>query len=141
MTGRMLLGALGATVLSVHLWHAHQNAVLQRQLSAMADVNGFIPVQMPDGAPADTVLILAPVNCPSQVAQRADALARELSRQGIPSIRRSGYSIAVVRRDMLPGIKRAFALSGAPPVVLLDGHGKSDPSAQAVIDEYHDDHS
>ena len=63
---------------AVRVWHGHERAVANRELVALADSNGFVPVQMPDGAPRDTVLILAPVNCPSDGAKRADALADHL---------------------------------------------------------------
>src|SRR5688572_12044181 len=37
--------------------------------------SGFVPVVMPNGTDANTVVILAPLNCPSDAAQRADALS------------------------------------------------------------------
>jgi hypothetical protein len=139
MTGKMLLIGAGAALLSVHLWHAHQHAVLERQLVTLSDGKGFIPVQMPDNAPPDKVVILAPVHCSSDVAQRADALAQFLNDQGIPNVRTSFYMISRVTPDMKPGIERARSLD--PPVVLINGRGKSNPSAQEVVDEYRRDHS
>jgi hypothetical protein len=62
---------------AVHAWHVHQRSVIDRELSASADSNGFVPVIMPDGAPADTVLILAALNCPSAQAQRANDMAKQ----------------------------------------------------------------
>ena len=138
MTGRIVFLSAGAALLSLHLWHAHQHTVLQRQLEEISDDQGFVPVQMPDNAPDGKVVILAPVNCPSQVAKRADALAQYLSDQGIPNMRSSTYLIARVTPDMMPGIERAHSL--APPVVLINGRGKSNPSAEEVVDEYRSDH-
>lgn len=138
MTGRMFLAVAGAAMLSVHLWHAHQRTVAERELESISDDQGFVPVQMPDNAPPDKVMILAPVHCPSEVAKRADALAQFLTDQGIPNVRSSVYTISRVTPDMMPGIERAHSLE--PPVVLIDGHGKSNPSAQEVVDEYRTDH-
>jgi hypothetical protein len=139
MTLRMFLASAGAALLSVHLWHAHQHAALERQLQLISDGQGFVPVQMPDNAPPGKVLILAPVHCSSEVAQRADALAQFLTERGVPNIRSSSYMISRVSPDMMPGIERAHSLR--PPVVLIDGRGKSNPSAQEVLDEYRGDHS
>lgn len=138
MTGRMFFATAGAALLSVHLWHVHQHSVLERELETISDGKGFIPVQMPDNAPADKVVILAPVHCSSEVAKRADALAQFLTDQGIPNVRTSAYMISRVTPDMMPGIERAHSLD--PPVVLVDGRGKSNPSAQQVLDEYRSDH-
>lgn len=138
MTGKMVLLSAGAALLSFHLWHAHQHTVSQRELEEISDDQGFVPVQMPDNAPAGKVMILAPVNCPSDVAKRADALAQSLSDQGIPNERSSRYMIARVTPDMMPGIERAHSLD--PPVVLINGRGKSNPSAEEVVDEYRSDH-
>jgi hypothetical protein len=138
MTGRMLLLTAGAALLSVHLWHAHQHTVAARELEEISDGQGFVPVQMPDNAPPDKVLILAPVHCSSDVAKRADALAQFLSDKGIPNVRSSVYSISRVTPDMIAGIQRAHSLS--PPVVLVNGRGKSDPTGEEVLDEYRGDH-
>ena len=42
--------------------------------------NGFVPVEMPGGIAPGAVLVLAPRNCPSEQAQRTEALAGELAR-------------------------------------------------------------
>jgi hypothetical protein len=139
MTTRMAWLAAGAAVmLSVRLWHAHQHAVLARELETISDGKGFIPVQMPDNAPPDKVVILAPEHCSSDVAKRADALAQFLTDQGIPNVRSSTYMISRVTPEMMPGIERAHSLD--PPVVLVNGRGKSNPSAEEVVGEYRSDH-
>src|SRR5919198_4039076 len=53
--------------------------------------NGFVSVIMPEGASKNTVMIFAPLNCPSAGAQRADALASELTGRGIPNVRSDTY--------------------------------------------------
>lgn len=132
----MVIGAV-VVVGGAHLWQGHQRAAVARELEALADSNGFVPVQMPDGAPPDTVLILAPINCPSAAAKRADALAASLSALGIPNVRRNSYSIARVTPDMQTGIKNAVALrDGEIPLVMLNGKGKANPTAEEVSTEY-----
>jgi hypothetical protein len=136
----MVVGAI-VVASAAHVWHSHQRAVAARELAALADSNGFVPVQMPDGVPRDTVLILAPINCPSDGAKRAEALAARLSGLGIPNVRRNSYSIARVTRDELPGIKHAAALrdGGEIPLVMINGKGKANPTADEVATEYRQD--
>jgi hypothetical protein len=134
---------IGGVVLAggAHFWQSHQHAVAARELAALADSNGFVPVQMPDGVPRDTVLILAPVNCPSDAAKRADTLATRLRAMGIPNVRRNTYSIARVTRDELPGIQHAAALrdQGEIPLVMINGRGKGNPTVDEVATEYRQD--
>jgi hypothetical protein len=130
---------IGAVVLvgGARLWQSHERAVAARELAALADGNGFVPVQMPDGVPRDTVLILAPINCPSDAAKRADALADRLSALGIPNVRKNNYSIARVTQDEQVGIKHAVALrDGELPQVMINGRGKDNPTVDAVTTEY-----
>lgn len=125
----------------VHVWHGHQRAAAVRELEALADSNGFVPVQMPDGVPRDTVLILAPMNCPSDAAKRADTLAARLSAIGIPNVRRNNYSIARVTPDEMPGIRHAAALRDQEqiPLVMINGKGKGNPTVDEVATEYRQD--
>lgn len=104
-----------------------------------ANQNGFVPVQMPDGAPARSVLVLAPPDCPSAEAQRAEALVRDLAGQGIPVTRDSAISFNIV--DPTPeqrrGVERAVAVfNRGAPAVFIDGMAMSNPSAAQAAAEY-----
>jgi hypothetical protein len=136
MVSKALLMATGAAVLGVHLWHSHQTAVFQRQLAAMADVDGFVPVQAPIGARADTVVILAPLNCPRAGAQRANALAKYLTKHGIPNVRSAEYSVAGVGAGAMLMKATAAIATGTLPVVLVNGRGEDNPAPWQVVDEY-----
>jgi hypothetical protein len=133
---------IGLVVLTggYRLWQGHERTVEARELHALADSNGFVPVQMPDGSPRDTVLILAPLNCPSAGAKRADALAARLTALGIPNARRNQYSISSVTPDQQAGIKHAFAvMNGEIPAVMFNGRGKANPTAEEIATEYRHD--
>ena len=133
---------LAAVVLvgAVHAWHVHQRSVIDRELSLSADSNGFVPVIMPDGAPPDTVLILAALNCPSAQAQRANAMAKQLSEMGIPAQRTNHYSAANLTQDQMSLMAHTNAvLSGEIPIVLLNGVAKANPSVDEVAAEYRRD--
>jgi hypothetical protein len=137
---RLLLIGLIAVGGVVRVWHGHERAVSARELEAIADSNGFVPVQMPDGAARDTVLILAPLNCPSAGAKRADALVARLNALGIPNVRTNQYAISTTTRDMQSGIKHAAAvMNGEIPAVMINGRGKANPTADEVAMEYRHD--
>ncbi len=107
--------------------------------SAGASPNGFVPVAMPAGARRNTVLVLAPPNCPSEQAQRSEALVAALAREGIPIARGSGFSIDIANPspEQIAGIDRAVAVfrQGAP-AVFINGMAMSDPSPAQVVAEY-----
>jgi hypothetical protein len=133
-----VLAAIAALAIGVHVWHGRHGPT--RDMLALADSNGFVPVQMPDGSTRDTVLILAPVNCPSDGAKRGDALSSRLRELGIPNIRSSQYSVSTLTQGNREGVKRAFAvMNGQIPAVMLNGRGKANPTANEVATEYRRD--
>lgn len=101
--------------------------------------NGFVQVQMPDGVARNTVLILAPPNCPSEQAQRAESLAQSLIQQGIPVARGSGISFDIVNptQEQRQGVERAVAVfkTGAP-AVFVNGMAMSNPTPSQAAAEY-----
>lgn len=128
----LLAAALGG---AYHWWSGRSEALS----SVPPNANGFVPVVMPEDAAPDTVLILAPVDCPSDAAQRADALARELTRRGIPNARGSSFSIAISNPtdEQQAAVKRAVSIfNGEVPAVFVNGMAKSNPSAAEVVAEF-----
>ena len=124
----------------VRLWHMHQRSVIDRELLTAADSNGFVPVIMPDGAPRDTVLIFAALNCPSAQAKRANDMATQLKQMGIPAQRTSNYSVANLTREQMPLLTRTNAvMGGAIPIVLVNGVAKANPTVDEVASEYRRD--
>lgn len=111
---------------------------ISRATAALADGNGFIPTQMPDGAVRDAVLILAPLNCPHEGARRADALAQRLEHLGIPAVRSNRYSLANVASADRAGVGRALDLlkTNQVPVVFINGKAAANPSSDAVVAEF-----
>jgi hypothetical protein len=136
-TAKALLVGLVVVAGATRLWQAHERAVTARELAADADSNGFVPLQMPDGAARDTVLILAPLNCPSAGAKRADALAARLTALGVANVRVNQYQVSGPTRVMESGIRHAFAvMNGEIPAVMINGRGKANPTADEVLAEY-----
>ena len=109
-------------------------------LSGLAGAqDGFVPVQMPDGAPPHAVLVVTPEHCPSEQARRAEALIDELGRQGVPVARSSSISFEVVNptADQRKGVKRAIAVfNHGAPAVFVNGMAMSNPTASQTVAEY-----
>ncbi len=135
--GRLFLIAAVGVAGIIHLWHVHQRSVIDRELLAVSDSNGFVPVVMAAGTPPDTAVILAPLNCPSAQAQRADAMATELRQMGIPVQRSNNYSATITDRDQLPLLTHTNdVLGGDVPIVIIDGMAKANPSVDDVAVEF-----
>ena len=102
-------------------------------------VNGFIEVVMPDNAKEDIVIIFAPPNCPREAGQRARALNERLTQLDIPNVMSSSYSLRFNESSeaFQAKLKRTAAImEGEIPAVLINGMGKSNPTAEEVAAEY-----
>ena len=111
----------------------------EADLASIDNPNGFVPVEMPDGMARDAVVILAPPNCPSDEAQRAEAIARYLGEQGIPVSRSSSMSFAITNPtdDQQAGVERAVAVfNGGAPAVFINGMAMSNPTPAQAAAEY-----
>jgi len=138
--GAKLLIALLFAGGGYRVWQQHEHDVTARELAAVADSNGFVPIAMPDGAPQDTVVIFAALNCPSAQARRADALAEQLKKMGIPFRRTNNYSISRVTPEQISLLPHTNAVMGGEiPIVLLNGMARNNPSVDEVALEYHRD--
>jgi hypothetical protein len=127
----LLAGLAGA----YRWWDGNSN----RDLDGIANQNGFVPVQMPDGAPRHSVLILAPPNCPSDEAERAEALVQDLAEQGIPVTKGSSisFSLTAVTAEQRAGVERAVEVfNEGAPAVFINGMGMSNPTAAQAAAEY-----
>lgn len=129
----LLAGLFGA----YRWWDGNSNS--NSNLDGIANQNGFVPVQMPDGAPEHSVLILAPPNCPSDEAQRAEALVQHLTEQGIPVTRGSSISFDIMNptAEQRAGVERAVAVFNVgAPAVFINGMAMSNPTAAQAAVEY-----
>ncbi|HRL30678.1 MAG TPA: hypothetical protein PKV30_10525 [Ottowia sp.] len=130
-----------AVVAGFYGWkHTGERAVAREVAHvAVRNPSGFVPVAMPADAPARTVWVFAPQNCPSDAAARADNLARTLQAEGIPVVRASSLSIQITAPDeeTKQRLQRLdVVMRGTIPAVLIDGMGKANPSAEEVIREF-----
>ena len=135
-----LILVLGAVYFGYRWWTGHDVlATFSTETVVAESPNGFLPVAMPDGAMANTVIILAPLNCPSDAAVRADELSRRLTRMGIKNVRSNSYNARVdnATPEQRAALKRATdVLNGVIPAVFINGMGKANPTAEEVAGEY-----
>jgi hypothetical protein len=135
--GKLFLITALAGAGGVHLWHVHARSVIDRELFEAGDSNGFVAVVTPADWPIDKVVILAPLDCPSAQAKRADAMATQLSQMGIAVSRSNHYSAIVHNRDQMPLLTRTNdVLGGEIPIVIINGMAKANPSVDEVAAEF-----
>jgi hypothetical protein len=124
-----------ASVGAYHWW----DSTSKSDAHIVASRNAFVPVQMPNGTPQHAVLVLAPPNCPSEEAQRAEALVQHLTEQGIPVARGNSISFEIVNPtpEQRAGVERAVAVfNGGAPAVFVNGMAMSNPTPAQTVVEY-----
>jgi hypothetical protein len=128
----ILLGAVGA----YHYWSDRRSDAWQEQPTVSAtDEGGFVDLPV-DGGGEDGVLVLAARNCPRQDAQRADALADELSRRGIPVKRTHRVNFTLAGPDAGVSKRINAVMKGRLPIVFVNGRARSNPTIAEIINEY-----
>ena len=99
--------------------------------------NGFASLPPVNGQTSRKVYVLAPENCPSEAAKRADRLAADLSRKGIPveRISRARFSFSSQLESNVQ-TRMSEIMEGPLPIVFADGRAKSNPSLDEVVAEF-----
>jgi hypothetical protein len=135
--GRWFLIAVLSIGAAYQLWASHERTVAERGLLPFQGTNGFVPVQTAAGTPADQVIILAALNCPSAAAKRADTMAQRLTALGIPNTRANHYSASITDRGQLPLLQRtSVVMNGEIPIVIINGMAKANPTVDEVASEF-----
>ena len=127
----IIVGIAGA---GYQYWKQHHPPV-----SATAETSrtGFVTLPPVDGQRSRTVFVIAAQNCPHEEAQRADRLADDLSRQGIPVQRTESAHFGFSGPPDSDTLDRINAIMTGPlPIVFVDGRAKSNPSLEDVVAEF-----
>ncbi len=102
--------------------------------------NPFSAVLMPEGAKQNEVIIFAPLNCSSREAKMAERLEKELNAAGVPARRINNFSLSVgnMTQDQRVAVEETgnFLNASKPPVVLINGFGKSQPTTEEIVAMY-----
>lgn len=124
-----------AVLFGVYRWWDGRS---RAELEEMASLD-FVPVEMPEGASRNVVLVLAPPNCPSDEAARAQALVQHLTEQGIPVAKGSSMSFDITNptAEQRAGVDRAVAVfNRGAPAVFVNGMAMSNPTPAQAVDAY-----
>lgn len=97
---------------------------------------GFVSLPPVNGAPSNTVMVVAAENCPHEDAQRADRLAAELKGRGIPVQRSHQVSFTIDSPDSAVPERINAVMNGQLPIVFVNGRAKPNPSLEDVIAEF-----
>lgn len=130
---------VGCLIFAFQFWKKHDVPWRSYTNVSQESPGGFQPVLMPDGAKDNEVLIFAAVNCPHEEAQRADALAEDLTRKGIPNRRSSSFSLNLKEptAELQAAVKRTTdVMNGTIPAVFINGMAKANPTLDEVVAEY-----
>ena len=114
-----------------------QAAEAWRALMATADTDGFLDVPPPEGQDADTVYVVAAVNCGRESARLADQLAKELAAQGVPVVRVDNISFRQDRETVAAMHRLELVMKAPVPLVFIHGRVASTPELSHVIHEYY----
>lgn len=98
---------------------------------------GFELMPVLENTDPNAIIIFTPEKLPAQDAERAGALASELSRAGLQFTRSSKADFTFTDKpDEAMMAKLNRIMNGKPPTVFVRGRAKSNPDARDVIAEF-----
>jgi len=98
--------------------------------------NGFLELPAMDNVDPRQVVVFAPENCPSEKAQLADDMARQLAARNIPAVRSHDVSFTSTDPDPAVGARLNTVMNGELPIVFVKGRGKANPTIEEILAEY-----
>ena len=124
-------------------WHKskQEKKLFVQDIKSRTDQYGFLDISV-NLTGSKGIVIVAPVNCPSQQAKIADYLVTELNKQNIPATRTNGYNFSqnlnnMSEREINQMVKRIeYVRTMAPPQVFVNGKIKSNPSIEDIKNEW-----
>ena len=130
----MLAGLIG---FGWNYWQKHQVTNLaQGNQEIPTSPRGFISLPPLQNVNPGHVVVVAPLNCPSEQARRADDLVSALQRERIPVTQTNSFSFQISGDDAAAMDRINEIQQGEPPIVFVYGRAKSSPSLEEVIAEY-----
>jgi hypothetical protein len=132
------LFVLAVVVGGYHWWQKHRAESVDVDAQAVLRENGtgFVKFPQPMGTSTRTVLIYAPLNCPSEMAQRANKLARQLEQAGIPHALLQEANFDIDGSDPQAMAQLNSIMAGKGPPVFVRGKAKANPTFDEVVAEY-----
>jgi hypothetical protein len=116
-----------------HYWKKEEASAPQ---AAAAGSSGFMALPGDSGPLSKGVHVIAAENCPEDAAQRADRLAEQLAKAGLPVQRGHQVSFSLGNADAGAAQRITSVMNGELPIVFVHGKVKSNPSLDEVLAEY-----
>jgi hypothetical protein len=131
-----LVIAIGAGAYNYWKQHRHEGSLQSAGSTSPTSPTGFVSLPAVRGRSPSAVLVVAAEDCPHEDAQRADRLADDLSRNGLPVVRTHsvGFDIPNGGQADLDNINRV--MTGQLPVVFVRGRAKANPTLDEVVAEF-----
>ncbi len=118
-------------------WKHHHESVARVETGPAVSSNCFAALPPVEGQSSRKVFVVAAENCPHEEAQRADRLAEDLGRKGIPVQRTHQVSFSLTSPPESEVMERMSRIMNGPlPIVFIDGRAKSNPSLDEVVAEF-----
>lgn len=131
-----LLIVVGLAGGAYHYWKEHRAGAVQAASGPAVSAHGFVALPPADGQNPRSVYVIAAENCPHEDAQRADRLAEDLGRRGIPVVRSHNISFSLNGADSSVAQRITSVMNGPLPIVFVQGRARSNPSLDEVLAEY-----
>jgi hypothetical protein len=122
--------------IAVGIYQWYDKRVSDKALAAAQSAYGFVELPPMNAGAKAPVLVVAAENCPEDAAQRADRLADDLSRQGVPVARTHNVSFTIPNGDPDVVARINAVMNGPLPIVFVRGRAKSNASLDEVLAEY-----
>jgi len=97
---------------------------------------GFVSLPAVRDQSPSAVLVVAAEDCPHEDAQRADRLAEDLSRSGVPVVRTHAIGFEIANGGSADVDRINQVMTGELPVVFVRGRAKANPSLEEVLAEF-----
>lgn len=104
--------------------------------SADSSPNGFVALPPTTSTGNNNITIFAPIGCPKEGAQRAEALFTELERRNITATRSDSANFDMPNPDQASLQRLNAVMTGELPIVFVNGRGKANPTVDEVLAEY-----
>lgn len=117
-------------------YHYWKNEKASAPQAAAAGSSGFMALPGDSGPLSKGVHVIAAENCPEDAAQRADRLAEQLAKAGLPVQRGHQVSFSLNNADAGAAQRITSVMNGELPIVFVHGKVKSNPSLDEVLAEY-----
>lgn len=130
----IVLAIVGA---AYHQWRSSpRSAGSEVAVVGARSATGFVALPRADGQTDRAVFVVAAQDCPEEDAQRADRLAEDLDRKGIPVVRTHSVNFRIEGSQGGQAQAISAVMGGALPIVFVRGRAKANPSLAEVVAEY-----